>query len=212
MTEPSREHCDYRAQTDASTRTWHLGTAGRGNVCVCGVKLMTPDDARAFAFRVPAGKRNYQTDPDVAKVTCGSCKRNRAYATATAGDQVAKPPTPVEQAARPSRRRASTRTATPAEAGAGLNESAAAQLLVDGVQARARRRAKTGDPRADRAATAAADLVQEEVQELARPSGGAVIEADPETGLPRIKPEYAAKSERVAAAQIAAARAARDAG
>ncbi len=54
---------------------------------------------------------------------------------------------------------------------------------MDGVQARARRRAKTGDPRADRAAA------------------DAVIEADPA--------EY---SERVAAAQIAAARAARDAG
>ena len=90
---------------------------------------------------------------------------------------------PAEQAGRPSRRRASTRTATPAEAGAGLNESTAAQLLVDGVQARARRRAKTGDPRADRAAA------------------DAVIEADPA--------EYA---ERVAAAQIAAAQAARDAG
>ena len=191
----------YRAQTDPSTKTWHLGTEELGEKCVCGCKLIEPDDTRPWALRVPAEKRDYQTDPDVAKVTCGSCKRNRAYATATAGDQVAKPPTPVEQAARPSRRRASTRTATPAEAGAGLNESTAAQLLVDGVQARARRRAKTGDPRADRAAADAGQV-----------SGSSVIEADPETGLPRIKPEYAAKSERVAAAQIAAARAARDAG
>ena len=191
----------YRAQTDPSTKTWHLGTEELGAKCVCGCKLIEPDDTRPWALRVPAEKRDYQTDPDVAKVTCGSCKRNRAYATATAGDQVAKPPTPVEQAARPSRRRASTRTATPAEAGAGLNESTAAQLLVDGVQARARRRAKTGDPRADRAAADAGQV-----------SGSSVIEADPETGLPRIKPEYAAKSERVAAAQIAAARAARDAG
>ena len=34
-------------------------------------------------------------------------------------------------------------------------------------------------------------------------SGGSVIEADPETGLPRIKPEYAAKAEQVAADQAA---------
>jgi hypothetical protein len=34
-------------------------------------------------------------------------------------------------------------------------------------------------------------------------SGGSVIEADPGTGLPRIKPEYAAKAERVAADQAA---------
>ena len=33
---------------------------------------------------VPADARHYETDPDVAKVTCGSCKRNREYATATA--------------------------------------------------------------------------------------------------------------------------------
>ncbi|MGP7996716.1 MAG: hypothetical protein ACLPKI_05200 [Streptosporangiaceae bacterium] len=34
-------------------------------------------------------------------------------------------------------------------------------------------------------------------------SGSSVIEADPETGLPRIKPEYAAKAEQVAADQAA---------
>ena len=202
MTEPTSRDTTttttarYRAQTDPSTKTWHLGTEAKGNVCVCGCKLITPDDTRPWALKVPADARHYETDPDVAKVTCGSCKRNREYAKATAAplaEAAAErgkskipaelPPTPVEQAARPSRRRASTRTATPAEAGAGLNESTAAQLLVDGVQARARRRAKTGDPRADRAAA------------------DAVIEADPA--------EYA---ERVAAAQIAAARAARDAG
>ena len=34
-------------------------------------------------------------------------------------------------------------------------------------------------------------------------SGSGVIEADPDTGLPRIKPEYAAKAEQVAADQRA---------
>jgi len=34
-------------------------------------------------------------------------------------------------------------------------------------------------------------------------SGSGVIEADPDTGLPRIKPEYAAKAERIAADQKA---------
>jgi hypothetical protein len=65
-----------------------------------------------------------------------------------------------------------------------MSEYTAAQLLVDGVQARARRRAKTGDPRADRAA-------------------GQVIEADPETGLPRIKPDVKAKADAIVAAQLA---------
>jgi hypothetical protein len=156
----------YRAQTDPSIKTWHLGTEELGARCVCGCTLMTPDDTRAFALKVPAGKRDYQTDPDVAKVTCGSCKRNREYAKATAADVAA-----------PSRTVAEAATARPS-----------------------RRRKATGDPRADRAAADAGQV-----------SGSGVIEADPETGLPRIKPEYAAKAERVAAAQIAAARAARDA-
>ena len=43
------------------------------------------------------------------------------------------------------------------------------------------------------AAKAAADAV----------SGGTVIEADPETGLPRIKPEVQAKADAIAAAQKA---------
>ena len=34
-------------------------------------------------------------------------------------------------------------------------------------------------------------------------SGGSVIEADPETGLPRIKPEVAAKADAIVAAQLA---------
>ena len=122
----------YRAQTDASTKTWHLGSDEKGELCVCGCKLMTPDDTRAFALKVPAEKRGYQTDPDVAKVTCGSCKRNREYAKATGGSAPngALAPTgntraaDAEEAGRPSRRRG--------------------------------RRAVTGDPRADRTANAEA--------------------------------------------------------
>jgi hypothetical protein len=62
---------DYRAQTDPTIKTWHLGAAERGAACFCGVRLLTPDDTRAFALKVPAEKRGYQTDPDVSKVTCG---------------------------------------------------------------------------------------------------------------------------------------------
>ena len=36
-----------------------------------------------------------------------------------------------------------------------------------------------------------------------QPTGGGVIDKDPDTGLPRIKPEYAAKAEQVAADQAA---------
>jgi hypothetical protein len=136
----------YRAQTDATIKTWHLGAAERGNVCFCGVRLMTPDDERKFALKVPAEARTYETSDDLAKVTCGACKRSREYAKATAaplagaaagaGDD----PGPDAAAGRPSRRRAKTGDprADRAAAGAGMNEYTAAQLLVDGVQARAR--------------------------------------------------------------------------
>ena len=91
MTEPTSRDTTtttarYRAQTDPSTKTWHLGTEELGAKCVCGCKLIEPGDTRPWAMRVPADARHYETDPDVAKVTCGSCKRNRAYAKATAAD------------------------------------------------------------------------------------------------------------------------------
>jgi hypothetical protein len=172
MTEPTSPDArvttttyDYRVQTDPTIKTWHLGAVQRGAASFCGVKLIEPDDTRAFALRVPADRRNYTTDPDVSKVTCRACKRSREYAKATAG-AAAEPDKQLNKAERPSRRRKAT-----------------------------------GDPRADRAAADAGKQL----------SGSSVIEADPETGLPRIRPEYAAKAERVAAAQVAAARAARDA-
>ena len=43
-------------------------------------------------------------------------------------------------------------------------------------------------------------------------AGGSVIEADPDTGLPRIKPNVQAKADAVVADQLAAKRAAKDAG
>ena len=112
----------YRAQTDPTIKTWHLGAAERDNVCFCGVRLMTPGDTRAFALKVPAEARTYETSDDLGEVTCGACKRSREYAKATA--------VPLAGAA--------------AERGAGQAERPS------------RRRARTGDPRADRAAADAA--------------------------------------------------------
>jgi hypothetical protein len=172
----------YRAQTDATIKTWHLGAAERDNVCFCGTKLMTPDDTRAFALKVPAEKRKYETSDDLTRVTCGSCKRNRDWSRANGAERPATTATATTR--RASTRRVSTRTAPPADAEAGMNEYTAAQLLVDGVQARARNAA---------AAKETAGQV----------SGGTVIEADPETGLSRIKPEYAATADAIAAAQKA---------
>ena len=80
--------------------------------------------------------------------------------------------------------------------------SAATGSTTVGIPARPERKAKAAEaapatgqarPRKRPSAKAAADAV----------SGGTVIEKDPETGLPRIKPEYAAKAERIAADQAA---------
>ena len=115
MTEPTSRDTtttttyDYRAQTDATIKTWHLGAAQRGAASFCGVRLIEPDDTRPVALRVPADRRNYTTDPDVSKVTCGACKRSRKYVKATAADLAAPSRTVAEaEAARPSRRRART--------------------------------------------------------------------------------------------------------
>jgi hypothetical protein len=196
MTEPTSRDTrptttTYRAQTDATIKTWHLGAAERGAACCCGVRLLTPDDTRAFALKVPAERRQYETSDDLARVTCGSCKRTREWSRASGAERTEATATASTRRASTrtaSSRRASTRTATPADAGAGMNEYTAAQLLVDGVEARARRRA---------------DRTAAETDDAGPVSGGTVIEADPETGLPRIKPEYAAKADAIAAAQKA---------
>jgi hypothetical protein len=102
----------YRAQTDPTIKTWHLGAAERGAACFCGVRLIEPDDTRAFALRVPAEKRNYETSPDVARVTCGSCKRTREYAKATGANAAADAEAgrAAEAAKAPSQRRRPSRT------------------------------------------------------------------------------------------------------
>ena len=75
MTEPTSRDTTtttarYRAQTDPSTKTWHLGTEELGAKCVCGRKLIEPGDTRPWRCACPADARHYETDPDVAKVTC----------------------------------------------------------------------------------------------------------------------------------------------
>ena len=112
----------WRAQTDPSIKTWHLGTEELGARCVCGTKLIEPDDTRAFALKVPAEKRHYETSDDLERVTCGSCRKNRAFKNATGGaeGEVADaPPT----AARPSRRKA---TGDPRADRAAVDRAAAA--------------------------------------------------------------------------------------
>ena len=149
----------YRAQTDQATKHWHLGAAETGAKCVCGTLLMSADDTRAFALKLAADKRRYDTSDDLTKVSCGACMRGSAWGAAKAAPEAAPPAT--GQAKPPTRKR-------PTRA----------------------------------AAKAAADAV----------SGESVIEADPETGLPRVKPDVQARADRIVADQLAAKRAAKDAG
>ena len=157
----------YRAQTDAGTKHWHLGAAETGAKCVCGTRLMTPDDTRAFALKLAADKRRYDTSDDLTLVSCGACMRGSAWKEAATATGEAKPPT---------RKRPSAAT-----------------------RAAAKNAAKTGGLKANNPPNV-------------RLTGGTVIEADPETGLPRIKPEIQAKADQIVADQLAAKRAAKDAG
>jgi len=116
----------YRAQTDPSTKHWHLGAAERDRKSFCGVELIAPDDTRPFARKVPEADRHMTVSDDLAKVTCGACKRNREYSYATG---TATRPAPAVPAPRGTR---STSTGTTTRRRGG--------------------RPATGDPRADRAA------------------------------------------------------------
>ena len=170
----------WRAQTDPSTKTWHLGTEELGAKCVCGTRLIEPGDTRAFALKVPAEKRDYQTDPDVAKVTCGSCKRNREYATATgsAGNAALAPTGPHHRLLPLGKGRLSVTggyaTAPPLTVTVAVLDTFPGNTrAADAEEAGrpSRRRARTGDPRADRAAAdlaAAADRAA--VEPRRRPS------------------------------------------
>jgi hypothetical protein len=73
----------YKAITDPSIKRWHLGTAERANVSVCGSVLITPGDTRPWAMKVAEADRNYTASDDLTLVGCGLCKRTREYAYAT---------------------------------------------------------------------------------------------------------------------------------
>jgi len=72
----------YRAQTDKATKTWHLGAAEKDNVCFCGTRLLVAGDERKIAARIPADERQFETSDDLSRVTCGACRRNRAWSQA----------------------------------------------------------------------------------------------------------------------------------
>ena len=67
-------------------------------------------------------------------------------------------------------------------------------------------------PKAKAKAKAKAKPKPKAAANVADVSGGSVIEKDPGTGLPRIRPEVQAKADAIVADQLAAKRAAKDAG
>ncbi len=150
MTTTTATAPEYRALTDPATKTWHLGSVERGELCYCGTRLMTPGDTRAFALKVPADARKFETSGDLSKVTCKACRRNRAWSQANGAAAAPLSPAPAATARKP---RARTGTGTVSPAGA--------------------------------------------------VSASALIEPDPETGLPRIRPDVKARADQVVAAQKA---------
>jgi len=127
MTASNTAPVTYVAITDASIKTWHLSTPDRTNVAFCGTKLMTPGDTRKFAAKWPSDERVYTTDPDVGKVTCGACKRNREYKYATGA---ATRPAPTTTTASTRSRQARAATAAAAEAGGTALSATAARDMA----------------------------------------------------------------------------------
>ena len=83
----------YRAQSDAATKTWHLGAEERGERCFCGTVLIHPGDTRKLALKVPEDQRQYEVSDDLTRVDCRACRRNRAWGEASAA--AAAPPAPA---------------------------------------------------------------------------------------------------------------------
>ena len=91
----------YRAQTDKATKTWHLGAAEKDDVCFCGTRLLVAGDERKIAARIPADQRQYETSGDLSKVTCGACRRNRAWSQANGTAAAPLAPAPAATARKP---------------------------------------------------------------------------------------------------------------
>jgi hypothetical protein len=120
----------YRAQTDPTTKKWHLGSAERGTTSYCGVRLIDPDDTRAFAQKVQRTERQIETADDLSRVDCGACKRNREYKYATGTATRPEPRTPATARTR-SRQAAATREAAANDPGSrSLTRAEAAELAA----------------------------------------------------------------------------------
>ena len=169
---------NLRAITDESITKIHLGAVEKANVTFCGVKLLVAGDTR-FGGKYAKGN-GYTSSTDLGTVDCGACKRTSAW-----------------------RIFAGTGSATigiPAHAASKPKAAAPATGQAEPPSTRTRKSAATRQ--AEAAAKDAARLAAEAV------SGSSVIEADPETGLPRIRPEIQAKADKIVTDQLAAKRAA----
>jgi hypothetical protein len=211
------------AITDDSIKKVHLGAKEReAGKTWCGVQLLVPGDKR-FGGRYkdivweeilktsPEGSTDDSDgQPDLEAVTCGACKRSAPWkAYEISHEAVYTPAAPKPKAAPKPRTtakvdagpKAGTISANEAQEMANRDaEAAAAKAAAPSKQA-----AKGGRPRKS-AATRKAEQAAKDAAKLAAGavSGSSVIEPDPETGLPRIKPEIEAKAALIAAGQVAA--------
>jgi hypothetical protein len=205
------------AITDDSISKTHLGAKEREpGKTWCGVQLLVKDDTR-FGGRykdivwsevvTPAADGGKAT-PALDQVDCGACKRSAAWkAHLIDGATVYKLPPPKAPADRkpptPRGNAAASKMAAQAKAAAAkgkVSANEAQEIANRAADAQAEQAAKPSTrkgPREKAAAKDAAKLAAEQV------SGSSVIEADPDTGLPRIKPDVQAKADAIAAEQVA---------
>jgi hypothetical protein len=206
------------AITDDSITKIHLGAKERpAGKTWCGVQLLVPGDTR-FSGRYkdvvweeivktsPEGSTDDSDgQPDLTKVDCGACKRSAAWKAYLASSEalyvLPAPKTPQDRKPPTTTTTTTTRKGKGKPAGVSANEAQemanrAAEAGADAAAPPSTRKRRPG-PRERAAAKDAARLAAEAA------SGSSVIEADPDTGLPRIKPEVAAKADAIAAAQVA---------
>ena len=128
----------YRAQTDPTTKKWHLGSDERGTLSFCGVRLVDPTDTRAFALKVAEADRHIETSADLERVTCGACRRNHEwkYAHGTERPAPRAPRAPRTPAPAPRPRAASGEGAAAAKHNRnGLTGTEAARMAAEAAEA-----------------------------------------------------------------------------
>lgn len=179
-TNASANEMHWLAVKDRLAKKWHLGATELANKTACGVALYHPDH-----YRPPTGEAGWQAEADLARVDCGSCKRQARYKTAIAGQY----PTTAGAPSTTTRRRNARRGTSTHEGDSGR------QAPEQGTRHGAHPNNANARIEGDEAARLLAEAAERQAAVNDRPSNGG--------GDPAVQPKPKRKSRAQRAAELA---------